>query len=130
MNKTRGTGPQKGLPPGVPIREYFDKKMQEPEFAREYEALRPEFEVISQVIALRNKRKMTQAELAKRIGTKQPSIARLESAGHAGTIRLLQRVAEALDARLEVRLVPREHSKSANGARRARSAVAKGRLKN
>ena len=43
------------------------------------------------------------AQLAKLIGTKQPVIARLEDADYEGhSLSMLQRIAEALDQRLEV----------------------------
>jgi len=49
---------------------------------------------------------LTQAQLAKRIGTKQPVIARLEDADYHGhSLSVLQGIAEALDRRLELRFV-------------------------
>ncbi len=93
---------------GVPYEQVMEELLQDPEFARAYKELEPEFQIIRQVIALRNQQKMTQAELAKRVGTKQSSIARIESKGQIANLHLLQRVAEALDARVEVRLVPRK----------------------
>jgi DNA-binding XRE family transcriptional regulator len=99
---------RKARAPGVPFETVLSEHLKDPKVARAYEELGPEFEIISQVIALRNKRKMTQAQLAERVGTKQPSIARLEKRGTAKDLEFLQRVAIALDARLEVRLVPRQ----------------------
>jgi len=50
---------------------------------------------------------LTQAELAKLVGTTQSVISRLEDADYEGrSLTMLQRIAEALDQRLEVRLVP------------------------
>jgi len=50
---------------------------------------------------------LTQAQLAKRIGTRQPVIARLEDVDYQGhSLTMLQRIAEALDRRLELRFVP------------------------
>jgi ribosome-binding protein aMBF1 (putative translation factor) len=47
---------------------------------------------------------LTQAQLAKLIGTKQPVIARLEDADYHGlSLQMLQRIAVALNQRLEVR---------------------------
>lgn len=91
---------------GVSVDEFFNGQMKKPEFRREYDALEPEFAIIKQIIELRIKRKMTQADLAKKIGTRQPSIARLEARGKTTDLNYLQRVAQALDARVEVRLVP------------------------
>ncbi len=92
----------------VPHEQVMEELLQDPEFARAYRELEPEFQIIRQVIALRNQQDMTQAELAKRVGTKQSSIARMESKGQIANLHLLQRVADALDARLEVRLIPRK----------------------
>lgn len=50
---------------------------------------------------------LTQAQLAKLIGTTQSVISRLEDADYEGrSLTMLQRIAEALNQRLEVRLVP------------------------
>ncbi len=96
--------------PGVSVDVFFDEQMKNPGFRRAYEELEPEFAIIKQIIELRIKRQMTQAQLAKRIGTRQPSIARLEARGKTTDLNYLQRVAKALDARVEVRLVPLEAS--------------------
>jgi ribosome-binding protein aMBF1 (putative translation factor) len=50
---------------------------------------------------------LTQQQLAERIGTSQPTIARLEDADYDGhSLGMLRRIAAALKLRLEVRLVP------------------------
>jgi len=50
---------------------------------------------------------LTQAQLAKLIGTKQPVIARLEDSDYHGhSLQMLQRIAEALNQRLELRFIP------------------------
>ncbi len=50
---------------------------------------------------------LTQKELADRIGTKQPTIARLEDSDYDGhSLGMLRRIATALDLRLELRLIP------------------------
>lgn len=91
----------------VPIDDYFARQMADPEFAREYEALAPEFELVSQLIALRIKRKMSQRDLAAKLGTQQPSIARFERRLGTTDLGFLRRVADALDADVTVSLVPR-----------------------
>ena len=70
----------------------------------EYDALAPEYAVIKSIIAYRHKQGWSQGELAKRIGTKQPVISRLESGESNPTLELLQRVATALELKLEVSL--------------------------
>ena len=50
---------------------------------------------------------LTQQELARLVGTKQPVIARLEDADYDGhSLSMLQRIATALNQRLEIHLVP------------------------
>ncbi len=92
----------------VPIKSFFERQMQDPEFRQAYEELEPEFQVVRQLIDLRRRRQMSQTEVARRVGVKQPSIARLEGRGKSKDLSFLGRVAQALDARLEIRLVPRE----------------------
>ena len=84
--------------------------MQNPGFAQEYEALDPKHQIARQLIALRLERGLSQAELAKRAGTKQASVSRVERGVTTPSLPLLRRLAEALDARLEVQLVPEEQS--------------------
>jgi ribosome-binding protein aMBF1 (putative translation factor) len=54
---------------------------------------------------------LTQEELAERIGSKQPVIARLEDADYEGhSLTMLQRIAEALNLALDIRFVPKEQA--------------------
>lgn len=69
-----------------------------------YEELGPEFAFARMIIEKRIKNGLTQKELAKKIGTKQSAIARLESGEHNATLAFLQRVADALGTRLKVSL--------------------------
>lgn len=82
---------------------YLAEQMRDPEFRAAYEALEPAY----QIARLRILRGLTQEQLAEKVGTKQPSIARLESGRSTPSLDFLQRVAEALDAQVEIRIVPR-----------------------
>ena len=53
--------------------------LKDPEVAEEIENLRPEYELISQIIQIRTEQNLTQEELAKKTGIKQSNISRLES---------------------------------------------------
>lgn len=72
------------------------KWMKDPEYRREYEALGPEFQIARQMITARIKKKMSQEELARKAGTGQAVISRLEGMNAKPSISLLQRVASAL----------------------------------
>jgi ribosome-binding protein aMBF1 (putative translation factor) len=69
------------------------------------EAFEQAYEIAMQVIELRERLGLTQAELAHRCGMDQGDISRIERGSTSPTARTLQRIAEALDA--DVRLVGR-----------------------
>lgn len=59
---------------------------------------------------------LTQQELADRIGTKQSVIARLEDADYEGhSLSMLQRIARALNQRVEINLFPIEQEQTLVG---------------
>src|SRR5258708_33693462 len=67
-------------------------------------------EVAQMIHDTRTNAGLTQSELAALIGSKQPVIARLEDADYEGhSLTMLQRIAAALDQRLELRFVPRRN---------------------
>jgi transcriptional regulator with XRE-family HTH domain len=65
------------------------------------------FDIGQLVYDARTNADLTQAELAKKIGTTQSVISRLEDADYRGhSLAMLRRIAEALGLRLELRLLP------------------------
>lgn len=76
--------------------------LRDPEIRKTYDGLGPEFALIQAIIDKRNKKRLTQAALARKVGTKQSAIARLESGSSNPTVAFLEKVAKALDARLVV----------------------------
>ena len=76
-----------------------DKKIQQV-----YEGLGPEFAVIEMIIRKRIEGGLSQKELAQKIGTKQSAISRFESGTYNPTISFLQKIVEALDAKLKISL--------------------------
>jgi len=71
--------------------------------------------VARKIAALREKAGLSQRELAKLIGTTASVICRLENADYEGhSLAMLNRIAAALNQRLEIRFVPlRKASKAA-----------------
>ena len=88
----------------IRFEDWETEQMQDPEFRKAAEKLEPAY----QVAQLRMLRGLTQKQLAKLVGTRQPSIARLESGKREPRLSFLRKVAKALGARLEIRLVPEE----------------------
>ena len=70
---------------------------------------RTEFAILDEILAARKAAGLTQAQIAKRMGTQTPAIARLERAlatgKHSPSLNTLKRYAQALGKRVEVRLV-------------------------
>ena len=73
----------------------------------ELEAIRADNEVARKIYDLRIKSGLSQRELAKMVGTSPSAICRLEDADYEGhSMAMLNRIAEALDRRVEIRFVP------------------------
>jgi transcriptional regulator with XRE-family HTH domain len=83
--------------------------MQDPEFKHEYDALEAEFALFDKLLKARKEAGLTQAEVAKRMGTKTSAVARLEAGGgnmkHSPSVATLRKYAEAVGCQLEIRLV-------------------------
>ncbi len=82
------------------------KWMEKPEYREAYEEMAPEFELASAIIAARSQAGLTQEQLANRMGTKQPYIARLEAGTINPSYNTLQRFAEATGSRLHISFEP------------------------
>jgi DNA-binding XRE family transcriptional regulator len=89
------------------IAELKKRFMEDPEFRAEYAKADAEYAVIEALIRARTKAKLTQSELAQRIGTTQSAIARLEGGRVSPSLATLRRYAEATGARLQIDLVSR-----------------------
>lgn len=74
---------------------------------KEYEALRPQYELIEQVIKARIELGLTQAELAKKIGMKQSNISRFESGEYNPSIEFLSKIATGLNKTINIQLTNR-----------------------
>ena len=88
------------------ITEMHKRWMKEPKYRKAYEALEDEFAVAKAVIAARNRAGLTQVELARKMGTTQPVVARMESGRIQPSLRTLQRLAAATSSKLTIRLEP------------------------
>ncbi len=79
--------------------------MTNPGFQAEYEKADAEFAIIEALVRARTEARLSQAELAKRLGTTQSAIARLEGGGVSPSLSTLRRYAEATGTKLQVSLV-------------------------
>lgn len=88
------------------------KWMKRAKYRKAYAALEEEFVLASAVIAARNRVGLTQRELARKMGTTQPAVARLESGRTRPSMRTLERLARATGSRLLIRFEPQRARKS------------------
>ena len=92
---------------------YLEEQLKDKEFAERFRKAGEAWDVALQIAALRQDSGLSQAELAKRVGTSQQQISRLESPGYEGhTLSMLRRVAEVLGARVRVAIEKEKHSRS------------------
>ena len=78
-----------------------EQRAKDPEFRGEFDRL----QLARKVKGLREKKKMSQVDLAALTGTKQPNIARLEAGKVIPRLDFLEKVARALGGHLDVRIV-------------------------
>ncbi|MBI5613475.1 helix-turn-helix transcriptional regulator [Candidatus Gottesmanbacteria bacterium] len=82
--------------------EWEKKSLKNPKIKAEYDRLQPEFALIQAMIDARIHKRVTQEELAKKIGTKQSVISRLETGRGNPSVAFLKKFADALHTRLEI----------------------------
>ena len=88
--------------------EFEGELLQDPEIRKEYENLKPKYDMIQSLIKRRNQLRMSQSQLARTVGTRQPAISRLERGDFNNvTLSTLIKVAHALDLDLDISLKTR-----------------------
>ena len=88
-------------------KDFKREMLKNPKVKAEYDKLQPEFEMIQAFIDARKNKNMTQAQIAKKVGTKQSVISRLESGRANPSIAFLKKLAQALNTHLEIKFIPR-----------------------
>lgn len=90
--------------PSISWSDVKKRLLKNPETAKAYEELEPEYEIISEIIKARIEQNLSQEDLAKRIGTGQANISRLESGSYNPSLRFLKKVADGLGKKLHISL--------------------------
>lgn len=89
---------------GISFEAMKEDMLKDEVFKAEYEKLKPRYGVIEQIIRARKEQNITQAELAKRVGTQKSNISRLESGNYNPSLDFLAKVAESLGKSLSVQI--------------------------
>lgn len=84
---------------------FLEEQLQDPVFAEEWERAKPEYEVMKLLVEARSEMGMSQSELARRTGIKQPNISRLERGTCSPTLNTLSALAHGLGKELKISFV-------------------------
>ena len=94
---------------------FVRKMLKQSAVKAEYDAQAEEFALLDELLKARRQAGLTQAEVAARMGTKTPAVARLEAGGgsqrHSPSVATLRKYARAVGCHLEIRLWPRDGGK-------------------
>lgn len=106
------------------LKDFRSRALARPGVKKAYEELKEEFAFLDEVLRARAESGLTQAEIARRIGTTQSAVARLESGSskHSPSVATLQRYARAVGCRVEIKLI--KSRDLTNRSRRRRSDAA------
>lgn len=93
---------------------HLEEHLKNPEWAKGYYEELENTKIALEIASLREKKRLTQAQLAERVGTVQSAIARLENPNYEkASLSILRKIANALDARLVIRLEPKKKVRAA-----------------
>ena len=91
---------------------YLEQQLKDPDFAERFKEAGEAWDVALKLASLRKASGLSQKELAKRVGTSQQQISRLESPAYEGhSLSMLRQVAEVLGATLYVEIQPNRNRK-------------------
>ena len=87
------------------FQQYLKEELKDPVFRRHYEEYGKQLEIAYQILQLRKKQGLSQTQLAKRLGTSQSNVARMEAGQQNFTADTLQRIASAFRRELKIQFV-------------------------
>ena len=89
---------------GVSFEQIKEELLLDEEVKKEYDRLKPRYELITQIIEARKEQNITQAELAKKVGTQKSNISRLESGNYNPSLDFLIKIAQGLGKELKIQI--------------------------
>lgn len=91
----------------IDFQEFFESRLKDPVFRTEWDKVEPQYQLERAIIKARIERGMTQSELAKKVGTTQAVISRIESTNTNPTINMVNKIAKAFGKKLKIEFVSR-----------------------
>ena len=90
------------------LQQFKEEQMKDLAFAKEYEAIQPEMDVIRAIVEARTSQNMTQKDLAERTGINQADISKIENGTRNPSVNLLKRLADGMGMALKIEFVPKQ----------------------
>lgn len=90
---------------GKKLSELKNELMADENFKNEYESLEQEFNFAAKMIEVRLQERLSQEQVARRMGTTQSVVARIESGRPLPSLRTLMRYAAAVGRKLDITLL-------------------------
>ena len=97
---------KKKIKAGIPLSGVLRKDLKNPNFRKAFEEADIEARLAIQIALARDRAHMSQVQLARKLGTKQQTISRIERGGQNLTLRTLWRISQAVKSKLVIELRP------------------------
>ena len=92
------------------LKNYLKQQLKNKNFKKEWESLQPEMELIRTIVKARIDKKITQKELSIMSGINQADISKIETGTRKPSLKILEKIANALDMVIKVEFVPRQYA--------------------
>ncbi|MCQ2411896.1 MAG: helix-turn-helix domain-containing protein [Sphaerochaetaceae bacterium] len=87
------------------LKQLKEELLSDDKVRQEYDALEPEYQLLSEMIKLRNELNISQQELAARTGIDRADICKLENGNGNPSLKTIKRIAKGLGKQVQIRFV-------------------------
>lgn len=91
------------------FQDFLNEQMKDPAFKHEWDAMKPERDLMRAMISARLEAGLTQKELAERSGVQQANISKIEQGSYNPSVKLLQRIAAGMGKELQIGFNDKSH---------------------
>ena len=92
------------------LKKYLNQQLKNKEFKKEWDSLQPEMELIRTIVKARVDKNITQKELSVKTGINQADISKLETGTRKPSLKILEKIADALDMAIKIEFIPRQYA--------------------
>ena len=92
------------------LKKYLNKQLKNKDFKNEWINLQPEMELIRTIVKARTDKNITQKELSIKTGINQADISKIETGTRKPSLKILEKIADALDMAIKIQFVPRQYA--------------------